>query len=343
MTVILCHMQQRFTLLPISVPGLDGVELFFVLSGFLITTLLLREHSTSGTIAVRTFYFRRATRILPPFFLYLGIVVLICKLTDLVIPRSAILSAGLFTGGLAARNGSFFTEHLWSLGVEEQFYLLWPLLLIWAFRKGGRRLAVRSALFCIALSPVFRILITFVHLPMLAHKQGMILPGRMDSLFAGCTIALCLGSGSFEHLYHRLSKVWWTAPIFFFALSPMLRAEFGNLYTFTVGYTLESLTMAYFIVWVTRTPKSLVGRALDWKPMRLLGTMSYSMYLYQSMIIHDWAGVSWNQHPLYVAAAVLVVGASSFYLVEVPLAWFRKSRAPEVPAPRKAGELVAAA
>ena len=320
LTVVLCHIQQRFVVLPFSVPAPDGVALFFVLSGFLITTLLLREQDAAGTISVRRFYGRRARRILPPLLVYLAIVILVCVLAGSLVPWSAIASAALLTGGLSASPGSAFTEHIWSLGVEEQFYLAWPLLLTWAIRHGGRGMAAFLALLCIAAAPLCRLAMLGLHSPLLAHKQGMILPGRMDSLCAGCLVAVCVGNPQFERLFHGMRRVWWFAPAFFFLLSPWLRASVGNAYTFTAGYTLEALAMAYFIVWVTRSPASLVGRALSWKPIAFLGLVSYSTYLYQSILIHAWPGQSWNTRPGSVLAAVFLAGIVTFYLVEWPLA-----------------------
>ncbi|WP_158615262.1 acyltransferase [Acidipila sp. EB88] len=322
-TVILCHIQQRFTVINFPALAPDGVEVFFVLSGFLITTLLLREQERTGSISLAGFFGRRAARILPPLFVYLAVAAVVCKVAGKAVPWSSILGAGLFVGGIFPRVSSFLTEHMWSLAVEEQFYLLWPFLLIWALRRGGKRLAAWASLGLILASPVLRMAMFAVHSPILAHKQGSVLPGRMDSLFAGCLAAICLGMPRFERAYARASKMWWLAPVFFCILAPVLRVAVGNAYTFTFGYTLESLLIAFFIVWVARNPASFVGRVLNFPPIALLGVASYSLYLYQSAMIHGWRGAWWTRSPLTDLVAVLLAGFGSYYLVERPVVWLR--------------------
>ena len=323
LTVILCHLLQRFVLISFPLPASDGVELFFVLSGFLITAMLLREYDRSGTVGLGRFYTRRIARILPPLLVYLGVIAIMYLLMRRSVPWPDLAGAALFVSNLWPHTAAYPTEHLWSLAVEEQFYLLWPPLLIGCLHYGGRRLLARVSILVIVLSPLFRVSLSLIHSLFLAHKQGILLPGRMDSLFAGCLLAVCIGSVRFERIYRRVERFWWTAPLFFLLLSPVLRVALGNAYTFTIGYTLESLVAAYFIVWVVRSPQSRTSRALSSRPIAFLGVTSYSTYLYQSPILHNWPAFAGYGNPVLAFAATLLAGIASFYLVEKPVFWLR--------------------
>ena len=101
-----------------------GVRVFFVISGFLITSVLLAEYARSGTIALRRFYVRRAFRIMPVFYVFLAVMAIGGALGLLEAPLSSVLLAGTYTGDYT--HLSWSVGHTWSLAVEEQFYLLWP-------------------------------------------------------------------------------------------------------------------------------------------------------------------------------------------------------------------------
>ncbi len=350
-TVIACHLAQRFPLRTAILPPIDGVQIFFVLSGFLITLLLLREQADTGEIDLPSFYKRRILRILPPFYIYLAFVGLLCVCTAQAIPWGSLLSAGLFVSNVDPHGASLFTSHVWSLAVEEQFYLLWPLLLVLLLRHGGRRRASQAAVALILLSPVFRIAFTVFPMGALSHHQAVLLPTRMDSLFSGCLIALLIENKRFERLYGLVSRYWWLAPVFLLLVSPFLRLGLGNAYTFTVGYTLESLAAAYFVLWATRNPMAAVGRMLNWKPLVLVGLASYSIYLYQMPLIQAGSGITWDNSPERIVFAVFVAGLLSFYLIEQPIAQLRRKLAersakhtqPDVSPLEKSGKPVHAA
>jgi len=133
--------------------GFLGVEVFFVISGFLITALLLREHETKATISLREFWTRRARRLLPALYVFLAGTTLLAALfaTDALDKiKNEILGAIFYVSNwlLIATDESYFEaagrpslfRHLWSLAIEEQFYLVWPLVVFAALRLGGRRL-----------------------------------------------------------------------------------------------------------------------------------------------------------------------------------------------------------
>src|SRR5579862_7766942 len=122
--------------------GTVGVRVFFVLSGFLITTLLLSEYDRSGTINLPRFYFRRALRIFPASYTYLAIIALAGSLGVIALRRNDLLYGLTYTVNYFMPASSAFVQHAWSLAVEEQFYLLWPVLLVLAGRRRGLQIAL---------------------------------------------------------------------------------------------------------------------------------------------------------------------------------------------------------
>src|SRR5438067_6736963 len=104
-----------------------GVRTFFVISGFLITGLLAAEREKSGRVDLTAFYFRRALRIFPAFFVFLAAVVLLSRIGFAELDRRDFLQAVTYTFNYRGASSNFSLKHLWSLAVEEQFYLIWPL------------------------------------------------------------------------------------------------------------------------------------------------------------------------------------------------------------------------
>jgi peptidoglycan/LPS O-acetylase OafA/YrhL len=109
--------------------GILGVQVFFVISGFLITTLLLKEKINTGNISLRSFYIRRGLRILPVAFLYLICMFVLNRIFQLNIPAASFIGAVFFLSNLARFHGGWYTDHYWSLSIEEQYYLVFPLML----------------------------------------------------------------------------------------------------------------------------------------------------------------------------------------------------------------------
>lgn len=125
--------------------GYLGVQIFFVISGFVICRLLLREEARYGSFSLKNFYYRRICRILPPFYLYLAVLFFLSTAGWIQLPRHSAGSAGLFLYDFHSYQRPWFTGHSWSLAIEEQFYLLFPLTLMLTPRR--YRIAV-----CVAIS-----------------------------------------------------------------------------------------------------------------------------------------------------------------------------------------------
>ncbi|HWD98258.1 MAG TPA: acyltransferase, partial [Bryobacteraceae bacterium] len=183
--------------------GALGVQIFFVISGFLITSLLLAEKARTGTISLGLFYARRTLRIFPPFYAFLGMIALGRCFGAFQLQWANLFAAAAYAMNYVA-GGVWITGHIWSLSVEEQFYLAWPLLLKLAGTKRALRLAailaLASPLFCLALYLVNRDVAT---------RASKFFPLVADSIASGCALAGGLGwLRKRARLFHQFGAPW---------------------------------------------------------------------------------------------------------------------------------------
>jgi peptidoglycan/LPS O-acetylase OafA/YrhL len=294
---------------PLSFGGQLGVDLFFVISGLLITTLLLREWDRSGRIALRDFYLRRCLRILPASYAYLlfaaGLVACgVCR-----VPRgewiAALLYAINFFPGPAKVIG-----HFWSLSVEEQFYLFWPPLLaaMIAGRGGVRPTSGVAASLVMAL--VARVAI-LAFLPGYYGASRWWTPTRIDGIAAGCLMALVVREQGGVARLDRFARGW---PAW--AIACVSVQVWGRKVTpFASAFvpTLEAAAMAGLIWSAARTGP----RWLDRGPLARLGVLSYGVYLWQQpFLLPDRPGwlSTWPQN----LALTLALAVTSHFLIERP-------------------------
>jgi peptidoglycan/LPS O-acetylase OafA/YrhL len=303
--------------------GVTGVTLFFVISGFLITTLILAKEDQGGRIEVREFYVRRAFRILPAAFLYLAVAMGIRWWASMRWVPEEWLGSALFFRNLIHLDGLSPTEHFWSLSVEEQFYLLWPLLL--RVCPARWRIAVTSGL-CLA-APAWRHLIT-----KMAHGAPLLL-GRLDLCYDSLLIGALLALLQRQEAFRRLLDAPWLAPAALAgATGGVLALVLGPPPFGAVGFLASQSAL---LVCIAVVIKVLVeGRcppiqALSaWKPVVWLGRLSYSLYLWQTLFCSmglpylPWR-FPWN------LAASLLCACASHYLVEKPLLRLRNRLWPD--------------
>jgi len=311
--------------------GNRGVSVFFVISGFLITSLLLQEDELKGKISLKYFYLRRAFRILPPFWMFLAGIVLLWRLGFLETTWGNLAIAFTFLRDYL--RGDWWTGHSWSLSVEEHFYLLWPAVLVLAGRR--KSLWIASAL--IVSAPVIRLLSHLFLTGKMGPIENFMFHMRMDSLMFGCVLAMIQKS----HVFNRIIKrfLHWpgmfAALLFFLFLSGYLNYRFQGYYLLPFGYTLEAVAISYLLLYFVRKPDSIGGRLLNSKPLVHLGLISYSLYLWQQIFLTDLLGSSrLGKFPVNLIAAFLAAELS-WKVVEQPALRLRrklersKSRMPE--------------
>jgi peptidoglycan/LPS O-acetylase OafA/YrhL len=304
--------------------GATGVFIFFVISGYLITSLLLREHEKRGTVSLRGFYFRRAMRILPPLYFYVGFLLFLGWAGKLPIYKLDIVSALFFFHDYAL-SMMWPLEHFWSLSIEEQFYLIWPLLLLYCLRTPGpegRARASKIAIAIIIIAPVIRVVSFTLGRNTVLHNSYSF-HAHADSLMFGCLLALVQGTPVFERLYRSATKVWWIPPAVI-VISDCVSARFQNYYDFPIGMTICGAAIATFLLWCVRNPTSAVGRFLNSRPIAHIGVLSYSIYIWQTLFLNR-ANVTLFGPSLKLLytfpfswLAVLLVAQLSYMLVERP-------------------------
>lgn len=292
-----------------------GVDIFFVLSGFLICTRLLDEKHDTGTINLRTFYLRRAFRILPPYLAYLAVVSgLTIAGKGPAVGKLEIVSCLLFFRNYVAslNMGTWFTAHFWSLSVEEHFYLTWPLLLVLLSRRKALIVAV-CLTFAVA---VWRVIDSHTHIAYGLLGSGILwrTDMRADALLLGCIAAI---------RYEQASR--WMTRLRFSSAAALLAGIillFLIFYPIPMGRTWSDLAIAAMIAGSVSSPSSLLGRILENPVLRWLGRLSYSIYIWQELFILQ-AGIptflgSLQTWPTNVAP-ILLAAAASHYLLEIPM------------------------
>ncbi|MCE9578982.1 MAG: acyltransferase [Deltaproteobacteria bacterium] len=299
---------------PIAVlkTGELGVRVFFVISGYLITTLLLAEDKRYGDVSLARFYLRRTFRIFPTYYAYL------------------LLILGLSLGGVIALNDhdavhaftyttnyhldrSWWMGHTWSLAVEEQFYLLWPFLVVML----GPRRAIWGAAAFVVLSPAIR-LADWYGLPSLRELSGESFWTVGDSIAIGCVLAGVRPKLEASTRWHAIQQ----SPLF--AIVPVIVAVSFYigiekvLPSLAVLQSIEILGIAMCIDWSIRWHQGAVGKVLNWRPLVWVGTLSYSLYLWQQPFLNRHSTAWFSAFPVNLGLA-LAVALASFYLIEQPM------------------------
>ncbi len=320
--------------------GLLGVGVFFTLSGYLITDLLLGQWARSGGLNLGDFWLRRARRLLPALFVMLAVVtawVTVVSPSRLASLRGAVAAAATYSSNwyYIYTHSSYFArfappgpfDHLWSLAVEEQFYLVWPWVLLAGvyFLRGRRATAVRwLALPTLALAAVSAVAMLMLYHP--GYDPTRIYEGsdtRACGLLVGATLAMVWPSRRTARtaLWKRVALD--GAGFAGLAVIGLMIWRVGQYSAFTYqgGLVLLSLAAAG-VVAAAACPGSLVGAALGWKPLRWIGVRSYGIYLWHyPVIILTSPANSTEDLPraaLQVAASI-GIAALSWRFVEEPI------------------------
>ncbi len=302
--------------------GWIGVDLFFVLSGFLITGILL--DSRGDPRYYRVFFARRALRILPLYWLYLLLLVAGVWWLAPGAERDALLTAlpwhaVYLTNLLVAVRGwdGFQTGHLWSLSVEEQFYLAWPSLVLLAGARRLRGMTVRALVWIPALRTAA------LAAGVLTLSMHVLTPFRADSFAAGALLAILIRDEERDRLLPRLRVAGAGA----FAMLVAIAVHEGGLrYSSpavrTSGYTLLALAFASVIEGALRaTPGSVAARTLGSRFLRSMGRYSYSIYLFHPPVLLAFDRLILDRNDLAVVGGSRLPAFALYSIGYVAVMW----------------------
>lgn len=306
-----------------------GVKLFFVLSGLLITRLLLDEIDRKQSIDLVRFYRRRFGRLMPAFYLYLAVAIGILLVRGKPVPWDAVGSAMLYvTNYYQAFNGAptHIVSHCWSLAVEEQFYVIWPLLLTWVMRHRWR--PERALAIAIVSIWAWRLgLVLFTDTPEAYLYRA--LDTRGDELSMGCLLAVLTRQPAWQE---RIAG-WLRTPGLIPVAIGLLYASttlFGGdrLARFGIAFIVDTLLIGVLLLSASVAAthgQGWIARLLNQTTLVRIGHVSYFMYLFHGLIMHTsmrlierWTG-SFALGLIGAIALVYLAARVSFITFETPM------------------------
>ena len=343
--------------------GFLGVDIFFVLSGYLITSLLLTEHARTGRIDLRRFWTRRSRRLLPALVLVLSAIVLLVPASTTPAERGMIRDDGLATlvyganWRFAATGEDYFAQfadpsplrHMWSLAVEEQFYLVWPLLVLALVALARRRSAVPLLVTCAAGIVASVGVLTALYSPGTDPSRAYYgTDSRVHQLLAGALLATILRRFATRPGERAARAARWIGPASAGVLVACLATLDSHEAAYYRGGSLAVAAAVVGLILAVEWGAGLVPRLLSLRPLRYVGRLSYGLYLWHWPVLiwlapagYENAGIARDVVRLAVTFGLAV---ASFHLVEEPirrhgLAGLRRSSAAPRPlnfAPRPA-------
>jgi len=320
--VIMAHLGWKFA---------DGavvfMDIFFVLSGFLITALLMQEYQRTGAISLKNFYLRRAMRLFPALFAVLAILAVFA----LPLPREEAIKtyrsilitffyAANWVQAFSPREALGPLNHTWSLAVEEQFYFTWPCALIFLLRrKWKRHYSVALLLAVAAASALHRFLLW--NGPASRPRVYFALDTRLDSILIGCALGLLLSWEMLPKTERQIKMLKIAGRVSsLFILLVVLTSARDSAYLFQGVLTLVSVAAALVILETLYHPTGTVARVLEFRPLVWMGQLSYGLYIWHYPIFRQFTRFDWAPFVVTLAklALTFAVASASYYWLEMP-------------------------
>ena len=322
--VILSHLYTQLGIpeefLPIS--SATAVDVFFVISGFLITLLLIREQDRHHQVSIRNFFIRRVFRIVPAYVAFLGVMYAVSllgwtKLNPVQLLIALTYTSNIFVGGPLDPGNDL--RHTWSLCVEEHFYFVWPFLFVGLGRVGAARFAIGYTL----ITPLIRVVCRIVFPSLMIRFFTLT---RVDAILIGCCIAFALTTPRFAK-YLAFSPTVARALTFasclvLFANHQLIchfshQSKLVQLYGNILAGTVNLLPLSAIVIAVTRYPQSTIGQFLNSGPLVVTGILSYSLYLWQQPLTNPEQKAAICQVPINVVF-ICLCAVLSYNLIEKP-------------------------
>lgn len=264
-----------------TINGGAGVQAFFVLSGFLITTLLLIENAKNGHVSLYNFYVRRSLRIFPLYFLVVFLVFIFHITGEGVTNYKSLAFAGTYSYNFIPRAWySGVLGHTWSLAVEEHFYLVWPLLFI-SFAHKLRKLSIITLSF-ILLSFFAAIILTNIDWlnSNFFIKRWTFIAGA--NIAMGALLAVVLRD---EFFGEKVSVLLKSKASIFIILIVVFNQVFTNDLNHFISQYLRGIGFTLLIGWIYLNQSSRLTQLLETQPLSYLGKVSYGIYMYQGLFL----------------------------------------------------------
>jgi peptidoglycan/LPS O-acetylase OafA/YrhL len=315
-----------------------GVRIFFVISGFLITGLLMSEFERNRSISLTRFYFRRTLRIFPPYYFLLLVLLLFSLWGKIHLAAAQVLPAAAYLSDYIFPD-DWNVDHAWSLSVEEQFYLLYPgVLVLFGWRRIKWVLAAT-----IAVCPLLRLVdhdLFFAAHPIWLTKG---FHANVDTLAVGCLLAIVRPRLHEFAVYRRMlaSPVMFLLPLLVFVVNADIDYTNSDL---GILFSINNILIALAVDSAVTNSTGLAGRFLNSPPMVFLGMMSYSIYLWQQPFLHPNPETRYFAFPYNIIGFVACVLISYFVVERLSLRLRKRfeQRPPARPSPALVPEVAEA-
>lgn len=312
------------------ISGGSGVLIFFSISGFLITTLLLNEKKKFGRIDFRNFFFRRFLRLAPAISLLLITVIFLMLSNFLVQDYIAVIFSFFYVYNFVPHK--FYTGelgHTWSLGVEEQYYFIWPFVISYLSRM---KYLIYFALFVVFVCVAFKFISSY---PIYYNGKPHLLSdfSYVDRWFIPACLPIIIGSIAGLLLFafeSRMNSIFSQKLVFpLLAILLFISQVYMPFWWDTFSFLYMPIAVSIFLLWVYFNQDSKCVTILEIKPVRFIGKISYGLYVYQGLFVTNGpSGKLVIQHfPLNVVLTVLVA-IISYYFIESPILKFKSKFAP---------------
>jgi peptidoglycan/LPS O-acetylase OafA/YrhL len=282
--------------------GPFGVKVFFVISGFLITNLLLNEERRNGSVSIKEFYIRRAFRIWPVAYAYLFVLAVLAGMHVISVAPHHFVYAGAFLTN-QVQESNWFTCHFWSLAIEEHFYVVWPVIFLLTAKR-GRLICCLLVLF---LAPLLRTL-TYLYEPAIYGVMQLSLLFMGDAIAIGCLLALVSKELENSRIVRRIINL-----RCFFVIPALSVVMYTALKLFPAFYFAGGESIALLCIaatlWKVMHVRDTAFRFLNTRPLVKVGVFSYSLYVWQQLFVNPTSPSALSRLPLNL---LLVCAATTF-------------------------------
>lgn len=310
--------------------GFIGVDIFFVLSGFLITSILVSEFDRTGSISLKNFYIRRFLRLGPAL---IGLLVVFCLTSFMVLNEEearknyfdAIISAAYLSNWARAFliHPPDYLGHTWSLSIEEQFYIIWPIILFFLLRITQKRQYV-------LITATFFALLSWALRSHLANNGATIarlfngLDTRADALMLGCAVGVMLSNGFLKPTTLKLLQRLLPLLNIFSIVGLLFFSVLSNWYVLWMhywGFFIVELFTVIIILNVTINSKGIFNKILMMKWLVWIGSISYGLYLWHYPIFRTISSLGLQGWSKFIVGIVItfIISIISYYALELPI------------------------